>query len=149
MSVRTHKAGIGIFFLINLVECKRMCIFAALRITKIINMRKLLLSLFGLLAVVCSKAQDMKVVDFRLLENDLTANTRGTEKMDQNGERAALIKIVTPERGFTFDGGSLGIVASEEHTGEIWLYVPRRAQKLIVKHDAFPSPSVAVVPTRC
>lgn len=100
-------------------------------------MRKLLISLIGLLSVVYSMAQDMKVVDFRLLENDLTANTRGTEKIDQNGERAALIKIVTPERGFTFDGGSLGIVASEEHTGEIWLYVPRRAQKLIVKHDAF------------
>ncbi len=30
-------------------------------------------------------AQGMKVVDFKLLENDLTANTRGTEKMDQNG----------------------------------------------------------------
>ena len=100
-------------------------------------MRKLLISLIGLLSVVYSMAQDMKVVDFRLLENDLTANTRGTEKMDQNGERAALIKIVTPERGFSFDGGTLGIVATEEHTGEIWLYVPRRAQKLIVKHDAF------------
>jgi len=100
-------------------------------------MRKLLFLLLGLLSVVYSIAQDMKVVDFRLLENDLTANTRGTEKMDQNGERAALIKIVTPERGFSFDGGTLGIVATEEHTGEIWLYVPRRAQKLIVKHDAF------------
>ena len=100
--------------------------------------RKLLvLSLLALLSTVYSVAQDMKVVDFRLLENDLTANTRGTEKMDQNGERAALIKIVTPERGFSFDGGSLGIVATEEHTGEIWLYVPRRAQKLIVKHVAF------------
>ena len=42
--------------------------------------------------------------------------------MDQNGERAALIKIVTTERGFSFDGGTLGIVATEEHTGEIWLF---------------------------
>lgn len=82
-------------------------------------------------------AQGMKVVEFKLLETDLTANTRGTSKMDQNGETAALIKIVTPERGFIFDGGSLGIVATEEHPGEIWLYVPRRAQKLIVRHQAF------------
>ena len=98
--------------------------------------RLLTLTIAGLAFALQSMAQ-MKVVDFKLLENDLTANTRGTEKMDQNGERAALIKIQTPERGFTFDGGSLGIVATEEHAGEIWLYVPRRAQKLIVQHPAF------------
>ena len=82
-------------------------------------------------------AQGLKVVDFKLLETDLTANTHGTSKQDQNGETAALIKIVTPERGFTFDGGSLGIVDTEEHAGEIWLYVPRRAQKLIIRHQTF------------
>ena len=82
-------------------------------------------------------AQGLKVVDFKLLETDLTANTHGTAKQDQNGETAALIKIVTPERGFTFDCGSLGIVATEEHAGEIWLYVPRRAQKLIIRHQTF------------
>lgn len=102
-------------------------------------MRKKLfvLTFFCLTVAIQAMAQGMKVAEFKLLENDLTANTRGTEKMDQNGERAALIKIQTPERGFTFDGGSLGIVATEEHAGEIWLYVPRRAQKLIVQHPAF------------
>ena len=84
--------------------------------------RLLALTFFCLAVAVQMMAQGMKVVEFKLLENDLTANTRGTEKMDQNGERAALIKIQTPERGFTFDGGSLGIVATEEHAGEIWLY---------------------------
>jgi hypothetical protein len=84
-----------------------------------------------------AEAQNMKVLDFRLLENDLTANTRGTQKQDMNGETAALIKIQTPERGFSFDGGMQGIVASEEHTGEIWLYVPRRAQKLIIQHQDY------------
>ena len=82
-------------------------------------------------------AQSMKVIDFKLLENDLTANRYGTKKTDQNGETAALIKIVTPEKGFNFDGGSLGVVATEEHTGEIWLYVPRRAQKLIIQHQDY------------
>ena len=82
-------------------------------------------------------AQNMKVLDFKLLENDLTANTRGTQKLDMNGETAALIKIQTPERGFSFDGGMQGIVASEEHAGEIWLYLPRRAQKLIIQHPDY------------
>ena len=87
--------------------------------------------------VVMAEAQNMKVLDFKLLENDLTANTRGTQKQDMNGETAALIKIQTPERGFSFDGGMQGIVASEEHAGEIWLYVPRRAQKLIIQHQDY------------
>ena len=75
--------------------------------------------LIGAVAVLTAEAQNMKVIDFRLLENDLTAIRYGTQKTDQNGEKAALIKIVTPEKGFNFDGGSLGIVATEEHTGEI------------------------------
>lgn len=82
-------------------------------------------------------AQNMKVLDFKRLDNDLTANIRGTAKIDMNGETAALIKIQTPERGFSFDGGMQGIVASEEHAGEIWLYVPRRAQKLIIQHPDY------------
>lgn len=101
-------------------------------------MKRFLLSIVVSLAFTTGvTAQGLKVVDFKLLETDLTANTHGTSKEDQNGETAALIKIVTPERGFTFDGGSLGIVATEEHPGEIWLYVPRRAQKLIIRHQTF------------
>ena len=96
-----------------------------------------MLALLSLVVSATAMAQGMKVVDFKLLETDLTANTRGTSKLDQNGETAALIKIQTPEKGFTFDGGSLGIVATEQHAGELWLYVPRRAQKLIVQHPAF------------
>lgn len=82
-------------------------------------------------------AQNMKVLQFRELTNDLTANLHGTSKTDENGEVAALIKIVTPETGFTFDGGSLGIVAVEQKAGEIWLYVPRQAQRLTITHAAF------------
>lgn len=101
-------------------------------------MKKLLfISIISFLAVTSMMAQGLKIIDFKLLESDLTATTHGTSKTDQNGETAALIKIVTPERGFIFDGGSLGIVATEEHAGEIWLYVPRRAQKLIVRHPLF------------
>ena len=82
-------------------------------------------------------AQNMKVLQFRELTNDLTANLYGTSKTDDNGEVAALIKIVTTEKGFTFDGGSLGIVATEYKAGEIWLYVPRRAQRLTISHSSY------------
>lgn len=100
-------------------------------------MRKLLLLSFVFQMVLCLQAQNIKVVKFGLLETDMTANLHGTSKLDQNGEKAALIKIQAPEQGFTFNGGSLGIVAREDHDGEIWLYVPRRAKKLTIQHKDF------------
>ena len=102
-------------------------------------MRKALLLICSILitSILPVMADDISVISFKLLDTDLTANTRGTQKLDQNGEKAALIKIVTPERGFLFNGGSLGIVGTEEKAGEIWLYVPPRAQKLTITHEVF------------
>ena len=102
-------------------------------------MRKTLLLICSILitGILPVMADGISVISFKLLDTDLTANTRGTQKLDQNGEKAALIKIVTPERGFLFNGGSLGIVGTEEKAGEIWLYVPPRAQKLTITHEVF------------
>ena len=116
--------------------------FDSLQLHKILlqntdDMKKVFLQLIMCMVAMCMSAQNIKVTKFERLETDLTANTHGTEKLDQNGEKAALIKIQAPERGFTFDGGSLGIVAREEHEGEIWLYVPRRAKKLTIQHKDY------------
>ncbi|MBQ9677207.1 MAG: PEGA domain-containing protein [Prevotella sp.] len=100
-------------------------------------MRKVLLLFFTIIISLSAKADGISVVSFKLLDKDLTANTYGTKRIDQNGETAALIKIVTPEQDFTFNGGSLGIVATENKKGEIWLYVPRQAQKLTITHQSF------------
>lgn len=80
-------------------------------------------------------AQDISVKSFRLLETDLTANTEGTMKRDQNNEVSALIKVVTTETGFAFDGGMLGIVGTEQRTGEIWVYVPQKSRKITLSHQ--------------
>lgn len=79
-------------------------------------------------------AQSISVSSFRLLENDLDANTAGTMERDQNGEVAALIKVVTTQTGFTFDGGALGIVKTIQKPGEIWVYVPRGLKKITISH---------------
>ncbi len=100
-------------------------------------MRKLLLIIVAFMATISASADGLNVVSFKLLETDLTANTRGTERRDQNGDKAALIKIVSPEKGFHFDGGSLGIVGTEQKAAELWLYVPPRAQKLTISHPVF------------
>lgn len=84
-------------------------------------------------------AQKMSVESFELLENDLTANTQPNIKYDQNGDKCALIKIQTTQKGFMFDVGTLGIVVvveqNTEHPGEIWLYVPHGVKKISIQHN--------------
>ena len=83
---------------------------------------------------ILSASGQISVESFRLLETDLTAITHGTQEIDQNGEVAALIKIVTTQRGFTFDGGMLGIVKTVLRPAEYWVYVPRKLQKITIAH---------------
>ncbi len=100
-------------------------------------MQKLGILFFSVVMALSVHAQNIKVSKFGLLTTDMTANTHGTLKLDQNGEKAALIKIQAPEQGFTFSAGSLGIVAREDHNGEIWLYVPRQSKRLTIQHKDF------------
>lgn len=80
-------------------------------------------------------AQNISVASFSLLENDLTANTAGTMVLDQNGEKCALIKVETTQTGFTFDAGSLGVTKTEQHTAEIWVYVPAGVKRISIAHQ--------------
>lgn len=99
--------------------------------------RILLLLLLACIYIDGSAQQGLKIESFRYLENDLTAITSGTERRDQNGIRAALIKIITPEKGFEFDGGMLGVVDVVEKVGEIWLYIPQNSLHLSINHRYF------------
>lgn len=84
----------------------------------------------------CVLSQTIAVKSFKKLEGDLSA--RGNEKkLDQNGEVCAIIKVVTTASGFVFEPDALGIVERVEKTGESWLYVPRGAKRLTVKHGQF------------
>lgn len=96
-------------------------------------MRKILLILFAFW-LIPGFAQNISVSSFKSLDTDLTANTAGTMEKDQNGEAAALIKVVTTQTGFAFDGGSMGIVRTKQTPGEIWVYIPRGSKKISIKH---------------
>ena len=88
----------------------------------------LLLLIPGLL-----EAQQLSVKSFQKLDNDLSA--RGGEgRMDQNGDKCAIIKVVTNEKGFVFEPDALGLVGSVQKIGEIWLYVPYGARRLTIRH---------------
>ena len=66
---------------------------------------------------------------------DLTASSLEGKRIDQNGQVAALIKVVTTETNFTFEGGTLGIVDTKQTPGEVWVWVPRAARKITIKHS--------------
>lgn len=97
-------------------------------------MRTIVFCILFCLSLADLSAQSISVKSFRLRETDLTANAAGTMKRDQNNEVAALIKVVTTETGFRFDGGMLGIVGTKQQTGEIWVYVPQKARKISIYH---------------
>ena len=97
-------------------------------------MRRILAIALLMVFMLMAEAQNISVSSFRLLETDLTANTAGTIEKDQNGETAALIKVVTTQTGFTFDGGALGIVKTVPKPSEIWVYVPKGLKKITISH---------------
>lgn len=92
-----------------------------------------LLTLFFLSFVMLAKSQGLAVQSFKKLSSDLDARVN-YYKTDQNGDKCAIIKIVTTQKGFSWEGDALGIVKTEYKVGEYWLYVPHGARRLTVKH---------------
>ena len=97
-------------------------------------MKRIICYIIFIIQIIIGQAQIITVSSFKLLDTDLTANTAGTMEVDQNGETAALIKVVTTQTGFTFDGGVLGIVKTVQKPSEIWVYVPKGLKKITISH---------------
>ncbi len=79
-------------------------------------------------------AQQISVKSFRALPNDMDARQNFPEK-DQNGDLCAIIKVVTTEKGFSFDIGTLGITKTVPKLSEIWVYVPHGAKRISIFHE--------------
>ena len=102
---------------------------------EVIMKRSVLLLLTFFLSLIAYGQNNIVVASFRLLDNDLTAITHGTEVKDQNGNTCALIKVETTQTGFAFDVGSMGVQKTEQHTGEIWVYVPFGVRRITIQHQ--------------
>lgn len=99
-----------------------------------------LLVLFMIPAVVWSQEaaenSKMSVADFYLDNQDMDANLEGTTVLDQNGEKCALIKIKTTQKGFSFDNGSLGVQkVDESKVAEVWVYIPKGSKRLTINNQ--------------
>ena len=97
-------------------------------------MRLRLSLLLILSSIYISTAQNISVKSFRVIENDLDARVN-FPKRDQNNEVCAIIKVVTTHTGFDFEVGQLHIIAVEQKTSEIWVYVPHGIQRITIKHN--------------
>ena len=102
-------------------------------------MRKFFLLTTILFACLFAMAQNIQVKSFVDLPNDMTAISMKWKRLDSNGKPAALIKIVTTETGFSFEGGRLGIVDMLEQTGEVWVWVPYGLRKITIRHPQYGS----------
>lgn len=98
-------------------------------------MKNAFITFFLIFGSIILRAQNISVTSFSPLPNDLAANTAGTEVKDQNGEKAALIRIQTTKTGFSFDAGMMGVVKTEQKTGEIWVYVPKGSKRITLRHQ--------------
>ena len=79
-------------------------------------------------------AQNIYVKSFQVLPNDLDARVN-YPKEDQNGDKCAIVKVVTTESGFFWDVGTIGVVDSQKKHGEFWLYLPHGANHITITHD--------------
>ena len=93
-----------------------------------------LLTFIFLIVSLFVYSQNISVKSFHVLPNDQTARVYNPVT-DQNGEKCALIKVVTNQTGFVWEGGALGITKVEKKTGEYWVYVPRGSKKITIKHE--------------
>jgi len=98
----------------------------------VFTMRKVLLFIL-IVGSFNSLFADISVKSFRKLESDLDARVHHPLN-DQNGDICAIIKVVTTQSGFLFDGGTMGIVKTVPKNAEIWVYVPWGIKRLTITH---------------
>ncbi len=95
---------------------------------------KKLLSVFLILILSGNLySQQLSVKSFKKLEKDLDARVNEPLK-DQNGDVCAIIKVVTTQKGFSFDSGQIGIVKTVDKPSEIWVYIPFGAKRISISH---------------
>jgi len=95
------------------------------------KIRKLFITIILLLsAALVSNAQELGVVSFEKLPNDMAARVNNVR--DVNGDLCALLKIETSATGFHFQGF---VEKTEQQVGEIYVYVTPGIRFLTIKHQ--------------
>ena len=94
-----------------------------------------LLLLLAWPAVLAQKTLD--VAKFERMDNDLMARVTKPVRDKDEGKLCALIRVATELTGLEFRADALGIVKQEQHSGEVWLYVPYGARSISFTHEGY------------
>lgn len=98
------------------------------------RINKLVLTLLAVsLFALNGQADQFNVEGFEYAAFDLTASKY--PRKDKNGQDCALIKVVIPKQGLTFDGNIVG--DTQFKSGEYWIYVPQKINFFKIKHPDF------------
>lgn len=106
-------------------------------------MKKVILAILFMLPVASFAQEELKVKSFLPSITDLTARTEA--RTDNEGSLCALVKVVVPENGVSFECGNLASLIVGEvsfHTNEYWVYLVAGqygAKHLKIKHPSFPT----------
>lgn len=93
-------------------------------------MKHRILMLFLLILPFIATAQEMEVVSMKEALFDITASTN--KRLDNNGKACALIKVVLPIQGASFEGNIIDNVIN--NGGEYWVYLTAGSKFLKIKH---------------
>ena len=100
--------------------------------------RTLLTVVMALLFAIDITAQStMDVAKFTRMDQDLTARVTKPVTDNDEGKLCALIRVITNLKDIEFRADALGIVKTEQHNGEIWIYVPYGARSLSFAHEGY------------
>lgn len=93
-----------------------------------------------MVVMVSTTAHGQKTMDvskFTKMENDLMARVTKPVRDKDEGKLCALIRVVTNLDQLDFRADALGIVQKEEHSGEVWLYVPYGAKSISFSRQGY------------
>lgn len=96
-------------------------------------MKRIVIIFSLLITAVSLQAQKLTVERMEVALMDLSASTQ--QRNDRNGNPCALVKVLLPTVGVTFEGNVLGDVAFK--AGEYWVYMSEGSYMLNVKHPNF------------
>lgn len=99
--------------------------------------RLVTLLVFGVLSISVHAQKTMDVSGFTRDDADMMARITKPVRDKDEGKLCALIRVETGLKDLEVHADALGIVEREEHTGEVWLYVPYGAKSLSFYHEGY------------
>ncbi|GHT37987.1 hypothetical protein AGMMS49965_00040 [Bacteroidia bacterium] len=99
------------------------------------TIQKSFITFILLLISTMAFSQNIAVESFLMDESDQEARIKSSRK-DQNDKVCAIIKVETTLllQDFSFDAGMVAVTATEQKTGEIWVYLSPGARRLTIQH---------------